>query len=123
MGEALDTVNRFYDLTNNKNEVKGLEQMLSQNMTFVEPLMKTAGSSNYIEMLGQFVKFHKSWKMLRQFENGDDVCSIYEVTLGTPRDGSFSVVIADWIRISSGKIIEQRIYYDPRKFSKAFGIP
>lgn len=122
MGKALDIVNRFYDITNNKNETKGLEQMLSQDMTFAGPLMKTMGSSNYIEMLGQFVKFHKSWKVLKQFENGNDVCSIYEVTLGTPDGGSFSVVIADWIRISDGKIAEQRIYYDPREFSKAFGI-
>jgi hypothetical protein len=34
--------------------------------------------------------------------------------------GSLSVVIADWIRVVDGRIAEQKIYYDPREFVKAF---
>jgi hypothetical protein len=60
--------------------------------------------------------------MLRQFENGSEVCSIYEVELGTPSGGSFSVMIADWISLTSDRIVAQKIYYDPREFAKAFGI-
>ncbi|MEW5840069.1 MAG: nuclear transport factor 2 family protein [Thermoproteota archaeon] len=124
MGKALDLVNSFYDLTNNRNQTDGLEEMLSEDMTFAGPLIRTAGSPDYIKMLGQFIRFHKGWKMLKQFEDGNDVCSIYEIELGTPSGGgTFSVVTADWIRVSgSGKIAEQRIYYDPREFSKAFGM-
>jgi ketosteroid isomerase-like protein len=122
MGKAVETVNRFYDLTNNKNQTDGLEGLLSGNMSFTGPLMQASGADKYIEMLKPLIKFHKSWKMLKQFENGDDVCSIYEVTLGTPAGGSFSVTIADWIRVVNGRVADQKIYYDPREFAKAFGM-
>lgn len=122
MGKALETVNQFYDLTNNKNQTDGLEGLLSENMSFTGPLMQASGANNYIEMLKSLIKFHKSWKMIKQFENGNDVCSIYEVTLGTPTGGAFSVTIADWIRIVNGRVAEQKIYYDPREFAKAFGM-
>ena len=51
------------------------------------------------------------------------MCSIYELTLGTPAGGSFFVIMADWIRVVDvvdGLIAEQKIYYDPREFVKAF---
>lgn len=61
--------------------------------------------------------------MLRQFENGSDVCSIYEMTVAAPAGGTFSITVADWIRVSgNGLIAEQRIYYDPHDFAKAFGL-
>ena len=122
MGKALELVNRFYDLTNNKNTTKGLEELLAQEMTFAGPLLRTSGAKQYVEMQGQFLKFHKTWKMIKQFEDADDVCSIYELNLGMPSGGSFSVVIVDWIRVSNGHISDQQIYYDPREFAKAFGM-
>ncbi|MGI0019449.1 MAG: nuclear transport factor 2 family protein [Nitrososphaera sp.] len=122
MGKALELTNRFYDLTNNKNTTDGLKEMLTDDMGFSGPLIRASGAKNYIEMVGPFLKSHKEWRMLKQFENGGDVCSIYELDLRTPSGGAFSVTIADWIRVSGDRIAEQRVYYDPREFAKAFGI-
>jgi hypothetical protein len=66
MGKALETVNRFYDTTENKKG-KGLEAMLAEDMTFVGPLMKTAGAEEYINLTGQFLQMHKATRMLKQF--------------------------------------------------------
>lgn len=122
MGKSLDVVNRFYNITNNKNTTDGLDDLLVDNMKFSGPLIESNGAKNYIEMIGPFLKSHKSWKMLKQFEDDKDVCSIYELILSTPDGKSFSVVIADWIKTNSGKIVEQKIYYDPREFARSFGI-
>lgn len=122
MGKALEIVNRFYHLTNEMNTTTGLEDLLAANMTFSGPLLQTSSARDYIEMFKQFVKFHRGTEIFRQFEDGDDVCSIYEIDLATPSGGSFSVKIADWIRVSNGRIVEQKIYYDPREFAKAFGL-
>lgn len=122
MRKALEVVNRFYYLTNEMNTTTGLEDLLAANTTFSGPLLQTSSARDYIEMFKQFVKFHKGIEMFRQFEDGDDVCSTYEMDLATPSGGSFSVKIADWIRVSNGHIVEQKIYYDPREFAKAFGL-
>jgi hypothetical protein len=44
--------------------------------------------------------------MLQQSENGNDVCSIYDLIMDKPAGGFLSVVIADWIRVADGRIAE-----------------
>jgi ketosteroid isomerase-like protein len=60
--------------------------------------------------------------MLRQFENGDAVCSIYMLTMGTPAGDELTVTVADWMEVADGRIAAQRIYFDPREFAQAFGM-
>ena len=122
MGKALEIVNRFYDDLTNKNQTKGMEELIDTDVKFVGPLIQTSGAKQFIELNERFLPFHKNTRMLRQFEDGNEVCSIYELELSTPAGGSLALLIADWIRVSKGKISEQRIYYDPREFAKAFGM-
>jgi hypothetical protein len=121
MGKALKVVNRFYDITENKKG-KGLENVLASDMTFDGPLMKTSGAQDYINTTRQFLQMHKATRMLKQFENGSDVCSIYEMDIATPAGGMITVELTDWIKVSNGKVAKQKIYYDPREFAKVFGM-
>ena len=121
MGKALETVNRFYDTTENKKG-KGLEILLAKDMTFVGPLMKTTGAKEYVNTTQQFLQMHKATRMLKQFENGSDVCSIYEMDIATPAGGTITLELTDWIHVVDGKVAKQKIYYDPREFAKAFGM-
>jgi ketosteroid isomerase-like protein len=121
MGKALETVNRFYDITENKKG-KGLEAMLAEDMTFVGPLMKTTGAEEYINSTKQFLQMHKTTRMLKQFENENDVCSIYEMDIATPAGGTITLELTDWIQVANGRVVKQKIYYDPREFAKAFGM-
>lgn len=121
MGKALEAVNRFYDATENKKG-KGLETILASDMTFVGPLMKTSGAQDYINSTKQFLNMHRAIQMLKQFESGSDVCSIYEMDIATPAGDMITVEITDWIQVSDDKVAKQKIYYDPRGFAKAFGI-
>jgi ketosteroid isomerase-like protein len=121
MKTATQIVNHFYDVCNNK-QGQGLDSLVADNITFEGPLMRLSGASQYVSTVGPFLKFHKGMRMLRQFEDGEHVCSIYEMTLGTPAGGSLTLGFADWIRLANGKVAEQKLYYDPREFSRAFGI-
>jgi ketosteroid isomerase-like protein len=121
MDKALDVVNRFYDTTDNKKG-EGLEVLLAKDMKFVGPLMRSSSAKEYVELTKQLLQMHVETRMLRQFEQGNDVCSIYDLTLRTPSGGTITLPIADLIRVSDGKIAEQTIYYDPRDFAKAFGM-
>ena len=89
-------------------------------MSFTGPVVQRSGANGYIDALKRLFKFHKKSQMLQQFENGNDVYSIYGLIMDKPAGGSLSVVIADWIRVVDGRIAEQKIYYDPREFVKAF---
>ena len=121
MGKALEVANRFYDATENKKG-EGLENILANDMTFVGPLMKAAGAKDYIESTKQFLQMHRATRMLKQFENGSDVCSIYEMDIATPAGGMITLELADWIETAGGKVARQRIYYDPQEFARAFGM-
>lgn len=61
-------------------------------------------------------KFHK------QFEDDDEVCSIYDMTVRTPTGGTLTITMVDWLKLQAGRIAEQRLYYDPREFAAAFGM-
>jgi ketosteroid isomerase-like protein len=121
MGKALETVKRFYDATENKKG-RGLETILAKDMAFIGPLMKTSGAQDYIDSTRQFLQMHKATRMLKQFENGNDVCSIYEMDIATPSGGMITIELTDWIQVADGRVAKQKIYYDPREFAKAFGM-
>jgi ketosteroid isomerase-like protein len=121
MESALEIVNRFYEVTNNRKG-EGLADLVAEDITFEGPLMRTSGAREYLALNAQLLPFHRGTRMLRQFETGEEVCSIYEMTLATPEGGSLSVKMADLIRVKDGRVAEQKIYYDPREFAKAFGM-
>jgi hypothetical protein len=121
VGETLDVVNRFYDITENKKG-EGLKDMLTRDMAFVGPLMRTSGATEYVDSTRQFLQMHRATRMIRQFENGNDACSIYEMDIATPAGGMLTLEVTDWIQVEGGKVARQKIYYDPREFAKAFGM-
>lgn len=121
MGKALETANRFYEITENKKG-KGLEDVITEDMTFDGPLMKFNGAKEYVESTKQFLQMHRATRMLKQFENGNDVCSIYEMDVATPAGGMITLEVVDWVQVANGKVAKQKIFYDPREFAKAFGM-
>jgi ketosteroid isomerase-like protein len=58
----------------------------------------------------------------KQFEDEDEVCSIYDMTVRTPAGGTLTITRVDWLKLQDERIAEQRLYYDPRGFAAAFGM-
>jgi len=122
MESALAIVNRFLELTNRDRNLKGVAALLADNITFVGPLMRTTGAKAYLSLLEQFLPCHVETRVLQQFENGNDVCSINELILNTPQNSTVTLVMAEWFRLEHEKIAEHRVYYDPREFAAVFGL-
>lgn len=127
MNKTLDIVNRFFALTDpHGREIPSLlgpiASLLTEDFRFTGPLMKTEGRDQYVGLLGQFLAAHVGYKFHRQFESGDDVCSIYDMTVRTPKGETLTVAMVDWLRVRDGRICEQKLYYDPRAFARAFGM-
>ena len=121
MKTAREIVNRYYDLCNHR-QGEGFASLIAENIEFEGPVMRLSGAEQYVGAVGPLLKFHQGMRMLKQFEDGDHVCSIYEMTLVTPAGGTLTLAFADWIRVAEGKVAEQKLYYDPREFAKAFGM-
>lgn len=121
MGKALETANKFYEITE-KKKGNGLEDVITDDMRFDGPLMKFNGAKEYIDSTKQFLQMHRATRMLKQFENGNDVYSIYEMDVATPAGGMITLEVVDWVQIANGKVARQKIFYDPREFAKAFGM-
>jgi ketosteroid isomerase-like protein len=84
--------------------------------------MQIRGAEEYLALNERLLPAHLETRMLRQFAEGNQVCSIYELVMRTPAGGTLTIPMADWIQVLGGRVVEQRIYYDPRQFATAFGM-
>jgi ketosteroid isomerase-like protein/uncharacterized protein YndB with AHSA1/START domain len=117
----VDVVNRFYEAAAD-GRIDELAGLVSEDVIFDGPVMHARGAREYVAMSEQLLAFHRETTMLRQFENGDAVCSIYDLRMATPAGGELTLTMADWIDVAGGKVAAQRIYFDPREFRQAFSM-
>lgn len=127
MGKSLETVNQFLELTSPKGRsiqelLPKIAELLSGNFVFSGPLMKVEGREKYIALLSQFLAVHSGFKVIRQFEDGDEVCSINELVVTAPSGDQVKMEMAEWFKLRDGRISEHSIFYDPSEFSRAFGM-
>jgi hypothetical protein len=74
MGQALDIVNQFYDLTNHRRQTAGMEKLIVEDMYFWGPLQAVSGAKAYIALNEQLIQYHAGVRMSLQIESGDSVC-------------------------------------------------
>ncbi len=113
MGQALDTVNTFMQSQDTS--------LLADDFRFIGPVDQATGIDAFMKLNESFFPLVTGMRMLKQFENGNDVCSIYEMDLKSPSGQSLTLNIADWVVVKNGKMEVERIYYDAREFADAFG--
>ena len=113
MGQALDLVNRFMQSQD--------PSLLAENFCFLGPVDQTTGVDAFMKLNASFFPLVTGMSMLKQFEQGNDVCSIYEMDLKAPSGTSLTLHSADWVVVNEGKLVEERIYYDAREYAAVFG--
>ena len=113
MGQALDIVNRFMQSQD--------PSLLADDFSFIGPIDQTTGIDAFMKLNEGFFPLVTGMRMLKQFEHGNDVCSIYEMDLTSPSGTSLTLNIADWVVVNNGKMVKERIYYDAREFAAVFG--
>ena len=116
MGKALETTNRYYDVVRNKGA--GLEDVLADDVTFSGPLVQWTGKAEFLEGFKQMAAGMAGLRILKQFEAGNEVCSIFEMDLNTPK-GPITASMAEWVKVSNGRISAARLHFDPRALLEA----
>ena len=111
MATALEIVNKFSQTQDTS--------LLADDFKFIGPVDQTEGIPAFMELNATFFPMVAGMRMLQQFENGNNACSIYEMDVNVPTGETITLKIADWAVVENGKITVQRIFYDAREFATA----
>ena len=119
MGKSLEIVNRYYDAWNCRKG-EGLRELIADDLSYQGPLERTSSSEEMLAMAAKYAPMHGGMRMLRQFEDAGDVCSIYELMVKT-KEWTLAVPTADWIKVVNGRVAGQRVFQDVREVMRRLG--
>src|SRR5215469_157001 len=83
MGQALDLVNQFMQSQDTS--------LLAEDFRFLGPVDQTTCVDAFMKLNASFFPLVTGMRMLKQFEHGNDVCSIYEMDLKGPAGTSLTL--------------------------------
>jgi ketosteroid isomerase-like protein len=85
--------------------------LVSEDFDFVGPLTQVRGREAFFDGAAQLRPLLRGRRVLRDFADGEEQCSIYELAVS---DGS--VVLADWVTVRDGVVVAERLVYDTAAF-------
>lgn len=106
------------------NHGRGLENLLREDFTFDDPFTKASSAREFMTNPAtlRWIDTRKSFRMRRQFVDGDQVCSIYVIDVVTPAGANASFEVADLFELRDGRIAKEKVYFaDPVRFAKDMG--
>ena len=92
-------------------DIDTAREYIADDFTFQGPVLQAEGKDVFFEGAISLLPVVNGYKMLRQFEDGEDVCSIYEFNIKTPIKAG-SVLMTEWSQIRDGKIASSKLVFD-----------
>src|SRR5579863_3986056 len=106
----MDTVNNYLE-TFYMGDFETAQLVVADKFTFEGPFIRAQSKKEFFESADGLRAIVRGHRMLRQWADGDDVCSIYDAKLETPV-GSGSVTMCEWHHVRSGQLTSGRIFFD-----------
>ena len=114
MGRNADVVRSFFDAFAS-GEIEVARDLVSDEFSFRGPMLQTDGKEAFFEGSAGLGPMVRGINLLQQWEDGDDVCSIYEFGLETPA-GSGDVLMSEWHTVRDGKLASSRLIFNTAEF-------
>lgn len=92
--------------------------LMQDDMTFHGPFDTFNTADQYLEATRRLASIIQRIDLKKMFVDSDDVCVLYDMVTNTPAGTAF---IAEWYRVSGGKIAALRAVFDARPFAALFG--
>ncbi|HEY8094950.1 MAG TPA: nuclear transport factor 2 family protein [Methylobacter sp.] len=89
--------------------------LLADDFHFNGPFVKATNKESYLIAAARLAPVVKGHQLLRQWEQGNEVCSIYDVNLATPA-GKGSVTMSEWHTIDKHQLQSARVIFDTATF-------
>ncbi len=85
--------------------------LVSDDFSFRGPRLSTVGRDAFFAAAEGKDRFVRGFRMLRQWEDGNEVCSVYELDFATPA-GAGSLVMSEWHTIRDGRLASSLLVFD-----------
>ena len=103
-------------------DMETAQSLIADDFAFNGPLSQVEGKQAFFAGATQLTPIIRGFKMLRQFEDGDEVCSIYEFEVGSPATPG-STLMTEWCTVRDGQLSSSRLVFDTAAFGKLMPVP
>ena len=115
MATAGETVLAYLDAFTS-GDTETARGLVTDDFAFHGPMAQIDGADAFFEVTAPLKAMTKGYNLIRQWEDGDDVCTVYEFLLETPA-GSGGVFMSEWNVVREGKLASARLVFDTAEFN------
>lgn len=90
---------------------EGAAALLTEDFLFHGPILRSHGKAAFLEGSAALGPIMRGVEVHRQWEEGDELCSIYDFRIETPA-GTASIPMAEWNTFRDGKLASARLIFD-----------
>lgn len=110
-----ETVNGYLDAFT-QGDLDAAYEYIAEDFVFQGPILASEGKQAFIEGSSGLAPMVRGHTLLRQFEDGDEVCSIYDFHMQTPV-GAGAVTMTEWNVVRDERLLSARLVFDTAAFA------
>jgi ketosteroid isomerase-like protein len=110
---AGDIVRRYHQAWK-AHDYDSVRALLHDDLSFRGPFDAFDNADDFVESIRGLAPIVKDVRVLKLFEDGDDVCLLLEMETNTPAG---TQPIAEWHRVRGDKMAGLQAYFDTRPFA------
>lgn len=114
---AAQLVNQYLDAYTS-GDVDTAASLVSENFSFQGPMQESIGRDSLREMVAHIAPAARGCRMLRQWQDDDEVCSLYEFNVETDT-GPTSILVSEWNTVRDGQVASSLMVFDTGPFRAA----
>jgi hypothetical protein len=116
----VETVARYYEAWQNRGGDMS-DVPLAEKFTFIGPVASFESAEGYRAMAREAGQAVTSFRVRRQFVDGNTVCSIIDWEMALP--GLGTLTSAELLEVADGQIVHGELIYDAEALRHAMGQP
>jgi len=89
--------------------------LLTEDFEFKGPFVEVMGREQYFSAAARLGPIVRGHSLLRQWEDDDAICSIYEAKIETPL-GWAAIYMSEWNKVRLDRIARSRLVFDSAAF-------
>jgi hypothetical protein len=90
---------------------EGAAELLTDDFRFHGPMLRSEGRDAFLEGSAGLCPIMRGADVHRQWEEGDELCSIYDFKIETSA-GTASIPMAEWNSFRAGRLASARLIFD-----------